>query len=159
MHIMVRVDRPFLAHIDSEAIKVALETTLERFDRSVEMSVIITDNQTIRQFNHQFRGVDAPTDVLSFTNDPDPDFPAGDEAADYLGDVVIAYPIAKQQAKHSGHNPMEEVVLLAVHGTLHLLGFDHDTPARKKEMWTMQQQIMQALNLGHVQPTEREDWG
>lgn len=156
MEIMIRVDRPFLAYINSEAIKLALNTALHLLKSPpTAISVVITNNQTVQQFNRQFRGIDAPTDVLSFTNEPDPDFPPVDEtAAGYLGDVIIAYPIAKEQAKQSKHEPMEEVILLAVHGTLHLLGFDHDTPARKKEMWSTQQQIMQALNLGHIQPTE-----
>ena len=51
-------------------------------------------------------------------------------------------------------SPLQELVLLTVHGTLHLLGFDHDTPTRKGEMWHTQQQIMAELNLAHVQPTE-----
>ena len=49
---------------------------------------------------------------------------------------------------------MEELILLAIHGTLHLLGFDHDTPTIKTQMWTAQQKILAELGLGHVQPTE-----
>jgi probable rRNA maturation factor len=54
----------------------------------------------------------------------------------------------------SGHTPQDEITLLAVHGFLHLLGFDHDTPANRQVMWDIQAQTMAELGLAHVQPTE-----
>jgi probable rRNA maturation factor len=115
----------------------------------------VTDNDTLRELNEQYRGVDAPTDVLSFENLPDPDFPELDKViTDNLGDIIIAYPVAQAQALASGHTPQDEITLLAVHGFLHLLGFDHDTPANRQVMWDIQAQTMAELGLAHVQPTE-----
>ncbi|RME82331.1 MAG: rRNA maturation RNase YbeY, partial [Caldilineae bacterium] len=71
-----------------------------------------------------------------------------------LGDIVIAAPTAARQAHAAGHTPAEEICLLAVHGILHLLGYDHDTPARKEAMWQKQAQILAANGLAHVKPTE-----
>jgi probable rRNA maturation factor len=72
----------------------------------------------------------------------------------YLGEIVIAYPVAQAQAQAAGHTVQAEITLLAVHGLLHLFGFDHDTPENKKKMWAAQHQVMAGLGLAHVQPTE-----
>jgi probable rRNA maturation factor len=154
MDISLQIDQPFLAEVDPKPIEKALQTTWQRFDKPAFQTamVVITDNQTLQQLNHQHRGVNAPTDVLSFENSPDPDFPDLDQG--HLGDIIIAYPMAEAQALAAGHPPIEELTLLAVHGMLHLLGFDHDTPTSKKKMWTTQHQIMTELGLAHVQPTE-----
>lgn len=119
------------------------------------LSIVITDDELVQQLNHEYRGVNAPTDVLSFENSPDPDFPDFDEPAEaYLGDIVIAFPIAQAQAAAAGHSTQAEIILLTVHGLLHLLGFDHDSPQSRERMWHVQQQIMTELGLPHVQPTE-----
>ena len=90
-----------------------------------------------------------------FGNVPDPNFPNNRGLTEpYLGDIVIAYPVAEAQALAATHTPSEEVVLLTVHGLLHLLGFDHDTPEHKAAMWAAQADIMSRLDLDHVQPTE-----
>jgi probable rRNA maturation factor len=115
----------------------------------------MTDKATLQQLNQQYRGLNVPTDVLSFENVPDPDFPAMDEdLLGYLGEIVIAYPVAQAQALAAGHTVQAEITLLAVHGLLHLLGFDHDTPQSKNKMWAAQHQVMAELGLAHVQPTE-----
>lgn len=81
-----------------------------------ELSVLLTDDKEIHRLNRDFRGKDKPTDVLSFPM-PDPDL---------LGDVVISLPTAKRQAKKFGVSFEEEFYRLLVHGTLHLLGFEHE---------------------------------
>ncbi|MBN1219752.1 MAG: rRNA maturation RNase YbeY [Anaerolineae bacterium] len=159
MEIVVHIDEPFAANLTPKPLKQAVTTTLHFGSKPGSndlktISVVITDNETVQQLNRQYRGVDAPTDVLSFAPVPDPDFPLDEEAATHLGDVIIAYPIAETQAQAAGHATLEEVMLLTVHGALHLLGFDHHTPRDKREMWAMQQQIMVELGLAHVQPTE-----
>lgn len=153
--IIFEIEAAFATAIQTDQLTRAVELTLQRFFHSTELpalTLVITDNETIQQLNQQYRGIAAPTDVLSFGNEPDPDFPGLDQA--YLGDVIMAYPVAETQARTSGHTPQQELTLLAVHGTLHLLGFDHDSPANKMEMWTVQQKIMAELGLGHIQPTE-----
>lgn len=163
MDIIFQIDEPFQPHIKPDRIEQALQLTFDLFNGTAgsnvvtgnSVTVVVTDNKVVQQLNVQYRGIDAPTDVLSFENTPDPDFPDFDEAmASHLGDIIIAYPIAESQALAGGHTPQEEITLLAVHGFLHLLGFDHDTPDHKQAMWTIQQQVMAALGLVHIQPTE-----
>lgn len=172
----LHVDEPFAQNVDPGLIKKALQSTLSAIgatpsasERSAShlklthpeltpgntVTVVVTDSETIQEFNQQYRGINAPTDVLSFGNIPDLDFPAVDQVASgYLGDIIIACPVAEAQARASGHTPQEEITLLAVHGLLHLLGYNHDTSENKRQMWDIQQQIMTELELAHVQPTE-----
>ena len=163
MDISFQIDESFESNVDSPLIEKALRLTLDLFNKTSpsapvkanSVSVALTDNETIRQLNHQYRGIDSPTDVLSFENVPDPDFPEVDQAMlGYLGEIIIAYPVAQAQALAAGHTPQHEITLLAVHGLLHLLGFDHDTPENKKNMWATHRQVMTQLSLAHVQPTE-----
>jgi probable rRNA maturation factor len=160
MDIFFQIDEPFQTLVEPEPLEKAVQWTLHSFDKSSASSVnsvtiVITDNDTVQQLNAQYRGIDASTDVLSFENTPDPDFPELDETeAGHLGDIIIAYPVAEAQAMAAGHTAQSEVILLAVHGLLHLLGFDHDTSENKEKMWQAQRQIMVELGLGHVQPTE-----
>ncbi len=157
----LQTDDEFVEYVDSERIQQAVVSTLQAVYGAAakgerkNVTVSITRSSALRQLNQQYRGIDAPTDVLSFENRPDPNFPAADPAMDdFLGDVVIAYPIAQAQALSSGHAPADELLLLTVHGMLHLLGFDHGTPEEKIRMWSIQRQIMTQLGLAHIQPTE-----
>lgn len=163
MEIIFQIDEPFQPLIELEPLEKAMQLTLHFFNKSAgaaaadpnSVTLVITDNDTVQELNAQYRGIDAPTDVLSFENTPDPDFPELDEMeAGHLGDIIIAYPVAEAQALAAGHSAQQEVILLAVHGLLHLLGFDHNTPENKADMWHKQRQIMVELGLGHVQPTE-----
>lgn len=166
--IILQIDEPFEQTINFALIEEALQsglhflnqtlapgTTRLRLSTANTLAVVITDNETLQELNRQYRGVDAPTDVLSFESSLDPDFPELDPTmSDYLGDIIIAYPVAQAQALAAGHTTQDEIILLAVHGLLHLLGFDHDTPENKAAMWNIQQQVMAELKLAHVQPTE-----
>jgi len=159
MGITIEIDEVFVTKVNPAPITEALRHTIRRFNKSIilasGLNIIITDETTVQQLNQQYRGINTPTDVLSFENNLDPDFPVMDPVANnHLGDIIIAYPVAETQAISRGHTPLDELILLAVHGTLHLLGFDHDTSKNKEEMWAAQQQIMADMNLGHVQPTE-----
>ncbi len=157
MDIYLEVDEPFAAAINTERLEQAVQTALQLTNRSGQsVAISVTDAETVQQLNLEYRHINAPTDVLSFENTPDPDFPdfPQEELAGHLGDIVIAYPVAQAQAQAAGHATMDEVMLLTVHGVLHLLGFDHDTDANKAQMWELQQTIMRQLGLPHVQPTE-----
>jgi probable rRNA maturation factor len=160
MEIIIQIDDAFSESVNPALIKKALGTTFRLYKSSPvvaeagTVSVVITDNETVRQLNRQYRDIDAPTDVLSFQNPPDPDFANDEISTTHLGDIIIAYPLAEAQALAAGHTGAEEVTLLAVHGALHLLGFDHNTPTNKEKMWTVQHQIMTELGLDHIQPTE-----
>ncbi len=104
-----------------------LETiAAELTDRDIEL--ILTDNSTIREMNRQNRGIDAPTDVLSFPLEKVPFAP--------LGEIVISVEYAKEKASQYRNSLDDEVTLLFIHGLLHLLGYDHETDAgemRRKE--------------------------
>jgi probable rRNA maturation factor len=90
-----------------------------------DLCVAIVSDRRMRALNRQFRGKDHATDVLSFPADPST--PLGAPMRGFLGDIVIAAGVAKKQAKAAGHSLKTEIRVLALHGLLHLLGYDHDT--------------------------------
>ncbi|MBX3080512.1 MAG: rRNA maturation RNase YbeY [Anaerolineae bacterium] len=112
------------------------------------ITLVVTTDEEVRSLNQQYRGVDAATDILSFPADPLPDEIA-DEADDppYLGDLIVAYPYTLQHAEEAGHAIGDELVLLAIHGTLHLLGYDHDNAENQQKMWSEQKR---ALDIAKV---------
>jgi rRNA maturation RNase YbeY len=90
-----------------------------------EVAVAIVSDAHSRRLNRAYRAIDAPTDVLSF---PSRQFPVAGRLAPFLGDIVIASGLAKRQARERGHAPATELRILALHGLLHLLGYDHERP-------------------------------
>ena len=117
-----------------------------------ELTLVVTTDEALRQLNLAYRGMDAPTDVLSFpTRESDqdglPSFVTAPELDRYLGDVVISYAAAARQAAAAGHETEDELCLLAVHGTLHLLGFDHGTAEEEAAMWQAQEAVLARLGL------------
>ena len=133
--------------VDEACLRQAINATLQltQHDGAAALSVVITDNAQVQALNLQYRGIDAPTDVLSFPSD----IPAMPDADDlpYLGDLVIAYPYAEAQAKREGHAMVDSLCLLVIHGTLHLLGYDHDTPENKATMWAIQARVLSHLHI------------
>jgi probable rRNA maturation factor len=113
---------------------------------SADMTIVLTDDAQLHELNLEYLGVDAPTDVLSFpAAEADPE-----TGAAYLGDILISLPRATQQAQSAGHSVEDEVQLLVVHGTLHLLGHDHAEAGEKARMWQAQAEVMSSLGLSHV---------
>lgn len=114
----------------TEAVRRAVEMTLEVENAGErEVSVLLTDDREIHQLNRAWRHKDAPTDVLAFALD---EAPAEIEGS--LGDVIISVERARRQAASRRVDLDSELELLAVHGTLHLLGYDHAEPAEAKKM-------------------------
>ena len=109
-----------------------------------ECTVVLTDDEELRRLNLQFLGVDAPTDVLSFPAD----FIDPDSNQPYLGDILISIDRLLQQAAAQDHPAKQELLLLVVHGILHLLGHDHAEEAEKERMWVLQDQILSRLASG-----------
>ncbi len=104
----------------------------EECDFDAEVSVTITDNEGIHEINKDFRGIDRPTDVLSFPmlefdeeGNASEDYEECEDGAVMLGDIVISLERAKEQAAEYGHSMLREVAFLAAHSMLHLLGYDH----------------------------------
>jgi probable rRNA maturation factor len=115
-------------------------------DFNTELTLVVTNNEQVQGLNAQFRGVNTPTDVLSFPAEmADEDVPPGE--AHYLGDILIAHPYALAQAEREGHDPNDSMSLLVVHGVLHLLGYDHDTPEHRTAMWEAQAEALNILNI------------
>lgn len=133
--------------LDAAHLQLAAQTVLAAHDVPPDstMTVVIAGDDTITRLNRDYRGVDAPTDVLSFPADAMPD--EFDDEPPYLGDLVIAYPYALAQAQQHGHTPADSFALLVVHGTLHLLGYDHDTPENRASMWQAQERALLALGI------------
>lgn len=128
-------------------VQRACEKTLD--DQNIEegsLTVVLVNEETIRQMNLDFAGENHATDVLSFpSGDIDPDL-----GSPYLGDIIIAVPIAQKQADAGEHALQDELMLLACHGTLHLLGFDHSDPAQKATMWKAQESVLLQLGINTV---------
>ncbi len=148
--------------VDSDALQRAARAVLLRHDVEEDsaMTVVITTDEAVHALNLQHRQVDSATDVLSFPADPLPEELAELEDP-YLGDLVIAYPYAITQAEREGHAPGDSLMLLVVHGTLHLLGYDHDTPENRAEMWAEQGAALRELGIdeGIVPALETSDHG
>ncbi|MDW8247586.1 MAG: rRNA maturation RNase YbeY [Sandaracinaceae bacterium] len=103
---------------------------------NAELSLLVCDDETIRQLNAKHRGKNAPTDVLAFAlrDVHHPNLPAQAIPEGVLGDVVISIPKARRQAQRAGHSLEEELSILLAHGILHLLGFDHRDPDEDRRM-------------------------
>jgi probable rRNA maturation factor len=109
--------------------------------KNTELSVLITDDSTIRELNRKFRDKDKPTDVLSF--------PMGDEVAGryLLGDIVISYETASRQATLMGHTVEEEIRRLLIHGFVHLLGYDHEINPEEEKRFFEKERYIEAIAL------------
>jgi probable rRNA maturation factor len=134
--------------VDEQRLIEAVSLVLDQHEIDPEsgLTIVITDNEEVAGLNLQFRGIDAPTDVLSFPADEPPEEVTEDEPP-YLGDVIIAHPYALAQAERENHAPNDSFTLLVVHGTLHLLGYDHDTPENRAGMWAAQEKALRTLNI------------
>jgi probable rRNA maturation factor len=139
--------------VHSATLVQAVDMALRLYgpDGTAALTVVIEDDAAVRALNRQFRGVDAPTDVLSFPADAPPVTLDGEPH--YLGDLVIAFPYASAQAEREGHALMDSLSLLVVHGTLHLLGYDHGDETSRTVMWAAQDAVLVALGLpAHLVP-------
>lgn len=147
---MIHLDIPKKINIVGlEQIKASMQKAgeitlkLAKAPNRSDLTIQITTDQAIQRLNRQFRDVDTPTDVLAFPADEsDPE-----TGKRYLGDVVIAYPTALNQAQNSAHSLEAELVLLSVHGILHLLGYDHGDNQQRSIMWFMQSKVFDELGM------------
>ena len=149
IEIQQREDLP--QEIDLTGLKAFIRQAIELAGTSPisDISLVLTGDDEVQRLNREYLGIDAPTDVLSFSMD----FDNPETGAPYLGDIVISLATAARQAEAGGHPLMEEVKLLAVHGILHLLGHDHSGQDDKAAMWQIQDRILSALGV-QARPTE-----
>ncbi|KYD02074.1 rRNA maturation RNase YbeY [Bacillus atrophaeus] len=115
-----------------------------------EVSVTIVTNDEIQQINKEYRGKDTPTDVISFALEEEGEGEVeivGAEMPPVLGDIIISADRTKEQAEEYGHSFLRELGFLAVHGFLHLLGYDHMTKEQEEEMFTKQKDLLDNYGL------------
>lgn len=144
--IVAQVDEEFEDEVDADDIVAAVAATLDAEEQAGEVTVVVTTDEAVAELNRQYRDTDGPTDVLSFpAQDPAPGFVAAPEMDAYLGDIVIALPYTRRQAAALGRGLRDELRLLTIHGTLHLLGYDHADPDEEAEMWARQDAILARL--------------
>lgn len=124
---------------------------MENVEDGTELSVTFVDNKRIQEINRDYRDKDQPTDVISFAME---DMGEGEmeivgaEMPRMLGDLIISIPRTKEQAEEYGHSFDRELGFLALHGFLHLLGYDHMTDEDEKEMFGKQKEILEVFGLG-----------
>lgn len=176
--INIIIDQPFdieasedwLNMVMQQAMIVALPD-----DKAGQVSLLLTDDATVRNLNLKYRGLDEVTDVLSFSADfpghwegqdePEDNAPADDEIPEHfqfvlppdqvppLGEVIVSYPQAQRQALEKGHELNEELALLMVHGVLHLVGHDHLEEPDTELMQGKERLALQSIfQLGAVSP-------
>lgn len=133
-----------ITEVFNEAMKV------EQIDKYYEVSVVFVSKEKIQEINRTYRGIDRVTDVISFAlfdNEDDIVFEDEEEEITTLGDIFICLDVMKEQAKEYGHSEKRELAFLAVHGLLHLLGYDHDTNEKEREMFAKQELILNNLGI------------
>lgn len=143
-HVVLQVDPDFAGRLSEEPLVALARQVLveEGVGPATELSVLITDDATIRDLNKRFRGIDEATDVLSFGLDNGEEFATPLESNRQLGEVVISFPMALRQAQEAGHAIDRELLHLLVHGTLHILGYDHETPDETREMQAKEESLL-----------------
>lgn len=123
---------------------------LHGLDDMTEVDITIVDDEEIHTLNREYRNVDRPTDVLSFALDEgekdEPELIDGPEEH-LLGDIIISAETAQRQGEEFGHGLEREIVYLAVHGLLHLLGYDHMTEEDKKIMRAKEEEALREIRL------------
>jgi probable rRNA maturation factor len=118
-------------------LKKAVAAALATAGADGDLTLLLASDKRVQALNRDFRGVDKPTNVLSF--------PAAIDG--YLGDIAIAYGVTTKEAKAAGKTPSDHLTHLAVHGVLHLLGYDHIRPRQAKVMEALERRVLASLNI------------
>ena len=126
-------------------------SSMENVEDGSEVSVTIVSNESIQEINKTYRGKDQATDVISFAmeemGEGEMEIAETSDLPRILGDIVISIDKAREQAEEYGHSLKRELGFLAVHGFLHLLGYDHMTADDEKRMFTRQENILDSYGL------------
>ena len=167
-------DQAYLAAGQEKLLHEVIEAAAKylKLPEGIELDLSIVSNEDIQALNRDYRGLDKPTDVLSFaltevSSEYDVDFAHLDLAEEaeetedleetefedeeaipqHLGDIIISYPRAQEQAQDYGHSLDRELAFLAVHGFLHLNGYDHQTEEEAQEMFRIQEEVLTTYGL------------
>ncbi len=148
----VTVSRNFSRFVSKDWLMTIGKKVLQSagIDIPAEVGLVITGDRTIRRLNRQYRGKDESTDVLSFPMSGVEDsegvhFVSPPDGVCHLGEVIICYPQVVRQCEIHGHSITDELEVLIVHGILHLLGYDHETPRERARMRRKEKEILTKL--------------
>lgn len=147
--VSTHVDAPFAGRVDVAALEEVARRVLrsEGAPSPAEVGLVIADDETVRDLNRRFRGLDEPTDVLSFGfHDEGEAFVSPPDGVHRLGEVIVSFPTAEWQAREAGRPLEDELAHLVVHGVLHLLGYDHEEPEEERVMCAREDAL-----LGHAE--------
>lgn len=144
-----------IGEVKDDEYKIVQELLLltaekEDVEEGTEVSVTFVDNDRIQEINREYRDKDQPTDVISFAMEEMGEGEIaiiGEDIPKVLGDIIISIPRAKEQADDYGHSFARELGFLAVHGFLHLLGYDHMTKEDEEKMFSRQKDILEEYGL------------
>jgi probable rRNA maturation factor len=139
--------------VDSDAILAVARHALDEMGVNplAELSILLVDADYMAELNHRWMDGEGPTDVLAFPMDEGSvDHGPGESAGEpaLLGDIVLCPEVAAKQAAGVGHSTADELALLTVHGTLHLLGYDHAEPDEEREMFGLQSRLLESWRSG-----------
>ncbi len=152
--IALQVDPGFVGVEQAALIGLAQKALAsEGAQAPAELSVVVTDDERVRELNRRYRSSDAATDVLSFGMKEADGFVTPPGSPAQLGEIVISYPTAARQAAEAGHRVDQELAHLLVHGVLHLLGYDHAATNEARAMQAREEALLD-FTLGH--DSERE---
>lgn len=159
IRIDVHIDDPSAAAVDVGTLRQTALAVLEASGvrAPAELSIVIVTDEQIRELNRIYRDVDAYTDVLAFGDEGEDGFVTAPGVPRYLGDVIVSFRRAADQARRAGHTTEAEVQLLVVHGVLHLLGYDHAKKEDKARMWAAQTSVLNDLQVPVNDPTPGEE--
>jgi probable rRNA maturation factor len=151
--IEILVEKECRGLVDEDWVRKIAQTVLkaEGVASPYEVSLVVTDPETVQRLNRDYRGIDEPTDVLAFYMLPqkegDDSFALPPDGVTRLGEVIISYPQAVEQAREQSHSTERELALLIIHGMLHLLGYDHEEPDEEAEMRIREKELLEKCLL------------
>lgn len=149
--IEILIEEEFRGLVDEDWVRRIAQTVLkaEGIAPPYEVSLVFTNCETVQRLNRDYRGVDEATDVLAFGMLPqeegDSSFALPPDGVTRLGEVIISYPQAVDQAREQGHSVDKELALLIIHGILHLLGYDHEKPEEEARMRAREKELLEEI--------------
>ncbi len=153
IYILDKVEQTYLSHKQIEELLSFALSYLNKKE-STEVSVVLTDAKEVHQLNRDYRGIDSPTDVLSFAQIENTDDALEQEdievEEDLLGDIILAVDVVNAQAPEFGNTTQEEMNFMLIHGLLHLLGYDHMEDDEAEIMEALEDEILNAYAQKHA---------
>ena len=153
IQLSIRIEKPFVSLVSKQWLRQAVKLTLVYTGISlpVELGLVIAGDKTVHELNRSYRSVDRTTDVIAFalserSAKAEPFVTPPDDVI-HLGEVIISYPQAAIQAEEHSHSVRTEIVILTIHGILHLLGYDHDLPEDEQKMRGREAEIFKTIEI------------